>query len=219
MIVISIKKKITIKLAKFLKWIFSILLILNITSCIDSNLSKTDNNKIKIEKDVNWIEIELQKQFDKRSKKDSVDIFGLPIKKLPDYFYDDDEIKYLRVDCIEPNCMTEISPKISRLVNLETLILSKTSIRELPKEIGELSKLKELRILGGGQLESLPKEISKLNNLEILDIWRNRLQKIPVELRSLEKLKIIFVGENNFTKSYLKELKLSFPNVKIELYR
>ena len=151
-------------MVKYLNKVFFIFIIIGIGSCIDSNSPQTDNSKILKEEDSNeeesnWVEEELKKQFYQRSKKDSVDIFGLPIETLPDYFYNYPEIRYLRIDCIERNCITELSAKISKLINLEILILSKTSIRKLPKEIVQLKKLKVLRILGGGQLESLPNGI------------------------------------------------------------
>ncbi len=211
-------------MVKYLKRIFFIFIIINIGSCIDSNSSQTDNSKIQKEEESkqeesSWVEDELKKQFYERTKKDSVDIFGLPIETLPDYFYNYPEIKYLRIDCTERNCITKLSSKISKLINLEVLILSKTSIKKLPKEIVQLKKLKVLRILGGGQLESLPNGIDELESLEVLDVWRNNLIELPETLIHLKKLKTLFLGENNFTEIYIKKTKVSLSNVHIKMDR
>jgi Leucine-rich repeat (LRR) protein len=65
-----------------------------------------------------------------------------------------------------------------------TLDLSKSSISELPEEIGQLTNLTTL-YLAGNELSSLPPEISKLTNLNRLSLENNELTKIPSQLFDL----------------------------------
>ena len=211
---------------------FQLIIIIFISISCNSDSSNTikESEKLSpIEKDLsselikldesNWVEREFKKQLLQTGKKDSIEIYGLPMDTLPDSFFDNQEIKYLNISCIEPNCMTTLSSKISKLKNLETLILAKTGIKKLPKEICQLKKIKYLCIAAGGDLEYLPKEIGELKHLEILDVWRNSLHELPESLNKLEKLKKIYVGENKFTKIYIKKLKERLPNVHIEIWR
>ena len=183
-----------------------------------STLYAQSLEKIKNEKE-NWRKEEFYKQMIQFEGKDSVDIFGFPLEELPDAFYDNTQIRYLRIDCIEPNRMVRLSPQIAKLTKLETLILAKTALKSIPHEIGQLKKLRELRVLGGGELNELPDEIGELKNLKILDLWRNNLRVLPQSIYKLKKLNLLFVGENRFSHKQIQEIKSKFPNTTVKIYR
>lgn len=166
-----------------------------------------------------WIKRELKKQLNQTITQDSIEIHGLPIEDIPELLYDYPNIRYLRIDCTSFECMKSLSKRIKEFINLETLIISKSALKELPIEIGELSNLKKLMILGGGQLRSIPNEILKLQNLEELDLWRNSLTKWPIELNKMKKLKSINLGENKFSKDFFKSIKMKYPIIEIKQYR
>ncbi|MFK7908169.1 MAG: serine hydrolase [Chitinophagales bacterium] len=172
----------------------------------------------KIKTHEEWLEREYEKQMTLAIHSDSIDLFGIS-STLPDDFYIYSNVKYIRIGCHQFNCLTSLSPKIKNFKKLKSLTLSKTSLKELPKQIGELSTLKHLLVLGGGQLESVPKEIGQLTNLETLDLWRNKLTSLPNSIQKLTKLKILYIGENNFSKSEIKRIKQLLPNCKVTLYR
>jgi internalin A len=110
--------------------------------------------------------------------------------------------------------------KICKDAGVSDLNLSYCSIKELPREIKELKKLKRL-ILFSCNLEKLPEEIDQLNKLEILDLRDNPLS-IPPEIlhqinnpkailkaylsrvrRPLYEAKVIFVGQGGVGKTSL----------------
>ncbi|MEL6970234.1 MAG: leucine-rich repeat domain-containing protein [Bacteroidota bacterium] len=165
-----------------------------------------------------WIQ-ELNKQIDKFEGGDSIAIDGLPLSEFPDEFYDNTHIRFLWISCTEPGCMAKLSSKIAQLTKLETLILSKTSLSRLPREIGQLTELKELRVLAGGDLTEIPEEVGNLKQLEILDLWRNQLEDLPASIYQLENLKTLYIGENNFSTSQIREIKRKLPTVDVKTDR
>jgi Leucine-rich repeat (LRR) protein len=83
--------------------------------------------------------------------------------------------------------------------SIETLILSDNSIKSLPSEIGELTKLKILRIENNLLEGSLPGEIRKISGLVELDVSGNNMTGVPAELGQLSKLKIADFSDNSLT--------------------
>ncbi|MAJ44045.1 MAG: hypothetical protein CMF96_04755 [Candidatus Marinimicrobia bacterium] len=72
--------------------------------------------------------------------------------------------------------------------------------KNIPKEIGELINLTEIRLYKANLIGNIPKEIGKLNKLENLTLSYNRLTgPIPRELGDLVNLKRLYLNNNNFT--------------------
>ncbi|TXJ21382.1 hypothetical protein EPJ79_09725 [Brachyspira aalborgi] len=67
-------------------------------------------------------------------------------------------------------------------------------LKNIPKEIGNFTKLKELDI-NCVSLKEIPKEIGNLNNLKSFNlIWRKNINKLPKEILNLNKLKNIQIN-------------------------
>lgn len=106
--------------------------------------------------------------------------------------------------------------EISRLQNLEKLILSSCQLNEFPEEICELKKLQRL-ILDNNSFTSLPNSIGNLTELLELNLTYNRLTELPSEIGRLKKLEILEIGGNP-VQSLPEEMR-SLSNLKtLSLY-
>lgn len=116
------------------------------------------------------------------------------------------------------------------IIKDNTLTLS-TSLKSIPDEIGNLTKLKELYIDDSPNLKQLPKTIWNLKSLQIINIKRTSITTLPSEFGDLFNLKTIslianhidnlpkeFANLNNLTTLTLALNKLeNFPNEITEL--
>ena len=84
-------------------------------------------------------------------------------------------------------------------------------VGELPAEVGNLSALKELNIMGNQELKgSIPIEIGNLTELKTLVLWNNALiGNIPAQIGNLIKLEYVSF-EDNFLTGNIPE---SFANL------
>ena len=133
------------------------------------------------------------------------------------------------------NELTALPPHTANLTQLKKLILGRyecdkdgiivgtfgNTISILPAEIGLLTQLEELQIVGN-QLSSLPVEIAQLTNLQILYLDDNQLSSLPVKIAQLTNLQELSLYTNqlsslpaeigqltNLQELYLKKNQLS----------
>ncbi|KAF8033890.1 hypothetical protein BT93_C0229 [Corymbia citriodora subsp. variegata] len=92
-------------------------------------------------------------------------------------------------------CLDNIPYSIGQLKLLTELHLTCAKILELPESIGELKKLKILKIAGCKDLGSLPGTISGLDELEELDATECKSLKGGVPINELSPLKILRLGK------------------------
>ncbi len=109
----------------------------------------------------------------------------------------------------------------NELLELKKLDLQKCNLKELPKELFNLTNLTVLG-LNNNQLKELPKELFNLTNLTKLVLNNNQLSELPKEIENLTKLKKIYLG-NNLLKELPKELfnltnltTLDLDNIKLK---
>ncbi|OJJ19193.1 hypothetical protein BKI52_20490 [marine bacterium AO1-C] len=88
---------------------------------------------------------------------------------------------------------------------LTLLELENRCLGSLPKEIGELTKLQEIK-LKDNRLAALPLEFTKLTQLHSLDLSKNSLDTIPQAIYKLAQLQKLKLGENSI-KAVPKEIK------------
>jgi len=91
------------------------------------------------------------------------------LNEIPEEFYQTINIQFAN---FENSNISNLSPSISSLVNLNELHLSHNKLSEIPKEIGELNNLKHLN-LSFNQLTNLPSEIINCKNLNYLILTGN----------------------------------------------
>ena len=93
----------------------------------------------------------------------------------------------------------QISSSIGLLTNLEEIVFDDVPDLggTLPTELGSLSYLRTLRLVGNTFLGQVPTELGALNNLEWLDLAFNVLTGfIPSELGNLKNIKRLNIGHN-----------------------
>ena len=125
-------------------------------------------------------------------------------------------MSYLKIAEIPPSTINQIKTSLPQLHEID---LRGNLLTDLPKEIGELSSLRVIRLsfnkfgelpdvllnafpglkkleFTGNLLQEVPDEISKLQSLEELDISGNKVTKIGDRVSSLTRLQIL-KAENN----------------------
>lgn len=91
--------------------------------------------------------------------------------------------------------LTKLPESLSRLEQLDTLLLTNTQVTQLPKWIGELNRLTYL-ILNKNLLSTLPVSIGKLSRLEYLELSSNELKTLPDSIGDLTQLWYLNLSAN-----------------------
>lgn len=187
-----------------------------VTSCANKNseASKTDV----VEADSFDLDSFLLETFtDSLIAAQGFDTFDVAIQmpEIPSSFYANRSFKEVTVHCIWTDCLIELSPAIGEMTQLESLCFYKTSLKTLPAEIGQLRRLKVLRVAWGVCLESLPEEIGLLDSLEILDLYRNKLTKLPESIGQIQNLKQLGLGDNYLNDDEKARIRKLLPNCTI----
>uniref|UniRef100_A0A182JPA5 B3/B4 tRNA-binding domain-containing protein n=1 Tax=Anopheles christyi TaxID=43041 RepID=A0A182JPA5_9DIPT len=93
--------------------------------------------------------------------------------------------------------LDRISSRIESLTHLQSLLLYRNKIAQLPATIGQLGELKVLD-MSGNRLTDLPGEFVKLRTLTTLNLSFNQLKK--VDLSALDKLSVCNLSGNELTE-------------------
>ncbi|KAJ1406260.1 Leucine-rich repeat [Sesbania bispinosa] len=93
------------------------------------------------------------------------------------------------------NRIVDIPVEISKLVNVQRLVLADNLIERLPVNLGKLQSLKLIN-LDGNRITSLPDELGQLVRLERLSISGNLLTSLPSTIGSLRNLLLLNVSNN-----------------------
>ena len=93
--------------------------------------------------------------------------------------------------------LTRLSPDVSRLSGLLTLIISGNGLTELPESIGKLKNLKVLEA-ENNHLTTLPASLAQCANLEILRVSQNSIKSLS-PLEHANNLVTLVVDNNKLT--------------------
>jgi hypothetical protein len=113
------------------------------------------------------------------------------------------------------NKLGKLPKEIGNLTNLIEIRAWCASLSSIPKEIGNLVNLRELSLVDNN-LKELPSEIGKLKNLVVLSLDNNPIKKLPKEIGDLTNLEILELTECRMSEisaevgrlQKLKELKI-----------
>jgi hypothetical protein len=131
------------------------------------------------------------------------------LKKLKIAFFSDNAFVEFPKVLAQCKSLTMIGFKSNRInlvpensfpVDLQWLILTNNQIEEIPKSIGDCSKLQKVAF-AGNKLKTLPVEMADCKNLELLRIAANQLTELPGWLLSLPRLSWLAYSGNPFSKT------------------
>ncbi|XP_078512148.1 leucine-rich repeat-containing protein 63 [Lissotriton helveticus] len=141
-----------------------------------------------------------------------LDLKAYFIDRLPDLTLIAHTLVYLNLSF---NDFQNFPEEIYDLENLEALKLRNNPIREIPRDVHRLRKLKYL-VLSFCLLTSLPPGLFLLTNLEVLDVSYNAIASIPNDISNLSLLTFLNVEGNQLPalpcgalKLHLKQLRVS----------
>ncbi|WP_374295767.1 leucine-rich repeat domain-containing protein [Acinetobacter sp.] len=161
---------------------------------------------------------QLPQNFSQLKNLQSLELFALPLKTLPNVLSELADLKTLSVNtgdssldfdevvAVLKQCQKlaslklvtsnlKLNEKISALQQLKKLDLSGNGLQKIPTELYQLHELTELD-LGLNQLHNVPKGIGQLSNLKVLKLnsnWQNKIDLINLmnELHQFTKLKTL----------------------------
>ncbi|KAH9778049.1 Leucine-rich repeat (LRR) family protein [Citrus sinensis] len=107
------------------------------------------------------------------------------LKTFPDDVLNLD--KSVRTLDLTHNKIVDIPMEISKLINIQRLVLDDNHIERLPVNLGKLQSLKVMT-LDGNRITSLPDELGQLVRLERLSILGNMLTCLPETIGSLRNI-------------------------------
>ncbi|KAL2912658.1 U1 snRNP protein [Polyrhizophydium stewartii] len=99
---------------------------------------------------------------------------------------------------LEQKYMTKIPESIGLLRHLRVLVIGPSQVTELPESLGNLVKLREI-LLTDNLMETLPLERSNWSNITNLWLHINELTELPDWIGTLTKLYRLELGDNHLT--------------------
>lgn len=133
---------------------------------------------------------------DRLSRWSATGIVGLrdaKLKSFPDEVLELD--RSVRTLDLTHNKLADIPEEISKLINMQRLILADNLIEHLPSNVGKLQSLKFIN-LDRNRVSILPDELGQLVRLERLSISGNLLTTLPETIGSLRNLLLLNVSNN-----------------------
>lgn len=102
---------------------------------------------------------------------------------------------------IKDDSFKTLPPEIKILDGVTNLRLDIANLQKLPEEIGDITSLKSLAIVGSPQLKELPKSMGDLKQLEKLYLSGSGISDLPKSFLSLDSLKMIVVVDTPLNDS------------------
>ncbi|CAH4037460.1 unnamed protein product [Pieris brassicae] len=151
-------------------------------------------------------------------KKSRLSLNSFEITEIPTLLYSCIELEHLYLHL---NNITTVPVQITELLNLTTLTLDYNGITSLPVEIGlreipkEIGKLTKLDTFGarGNELKTIPEEMTQLTKLRWLTLENNQIEVLPNCMNNMEGIVHCNLRKNRlkeFPESFLKCVDLMF---------
>jgi Leucine-rich repeat (LRR) protein len=109
---------------------------------------------------------------------------------FPEFIQKAKGLRSLLINTRDPSLRAALPDLFKQLTCIRSLNLSKSSIKEIPNEVGKLIHLRHLNLAYCYQLKSLPETMCDLCNLQSLDVtWCGSLKELPNAIGKLIKLR------------------------------
>jgi len=133
---------------------------------------------------------ELPDSFSSFSKLVHLNLSSIEFAAIPESIFS--LSKLISLDLSWNRNISELSPLIANLKNIEELDLETNALTSVPVELGSLKNLKVLAI-NQNQFTSFPESICELSTLEELNIGNQKIAALPSDMKGLKKLKKLIV--------------------------
>ncbi|KAL3750028.1 hypothetical protein ACJRO7_011068 [Eucalyptus globulus] len=111
--------------------------------------------------------------------------------------------------------LEELPEEMGKLKDLEELLLSGTSIIEIPTFIGSLTKLEKLSADFCESLREIPNSIGYLHNLHCLEMHGSGIKKLPNAIGRLKNLQILDLSQCHRMKGAIPSEIGDLPSLKV----
>jgi len=145
---------------------------------------------------------------------DKVVVLDLSRQKLDEFPMEILQFKNLKELYMSKTKLRVIPAEIGQLTELEIVDFSKNKLLALPSELFNCLKLKKI-IANQNEINAIPKEISKLQELVYLDLWSNDLAVVPEEIKECKKLKEVDLRVIEMTKAEQERIRELLPETEI----
>ena len=131
-------------------------------------------------------------------KQGHVDLACRELDKVPQMLFEPiDRCNGLSLLMLNENNLKFVPPEIGQLRNLRTLMLGGNDLDVVPKGIEKLVLLQNLQ-LSNNLIKEVTWELARLANLRNLFLDGNKITTLPYEMRVLTKLEELQIGDNRF---------------------
>jgi hypothetical protein len=122
------------------------------------------------------------------------------------------KLEHIRILVLSGTSIQNIPDSLGNLVLLRLLDLSYTKINKLPKSTGSLISLEYLSLLGCSQLDSLPAGLMRLSNISFLQLEQTAIDHVPKGIAKFQQLYNLKGVSESGTGFKLDELRC-LPNI------
>ncbi|GLJ36539.1 hypothetical protein SUGI_0734160 [Cryptomeria japonica] len=130
--------------------------------------------------------------LEKMTKVEYLNLLGCKeLKVLPHHLTNQTSLRELD---LRRTSIREIPMNISQPSKLQKFYVGNKLLTSLPTTLGDLSSLTALTIEGCSGLEFLPESVGRLSLLETLKIWDSGLESLPKSLRQLNNLQTLEIS-------------------------
>ena len=145
-------------------------------------------------------------------------IFGKELNRVPDEVY---SFKYLNTLELSKNSLKTLPEYIGDMIYLQGLYLAENKFSDMPEQVYRLPNLRRLR-LGENKFDFMPEKLLEMKSIEEIYFGRNQIWEIPDRLFDMLQLRVLKLDNNNISNlktsiSKLKNLEvINLKNNKIE---